>query len=182
MVKNAPGNAGDVGSIPGLGKFPGVGNGNLLQYSCLGNSMDRGGVGYRQWNLKASDTTEWLSTCTHTPVRETYNKSSGLLLFPSPSKKKEHTTDLGSQVYTHYLSDMQIKCSLLLIWYFSSLTMEQPHWLWSRNKRKKNKIQSSDFPGGPVAKTCTLRARGPGSIPGQGTRSHMLQLKSSAAK
>ena len=58
VVKNAPGNAGDVGSIPGLGKFPGVGNGNLLQYSCLGNSMDRGGVGYRQWNLKASDTTE----------------------------------------------------------------------------------------------------------------------------
>ena len=52
----------------------------------------------------------------------------------------KHTTDLGSQVYTHYLSDMQIKCSLLLIWYFSSLTMEQPHWLWSRNKRKKNKF------------------------------------------
>ena len=33
--------AGDPGSIPGLGKFPGVGNGNPLQYSCLENSMDR---------------------------------------------------------------------------------------------------------------------------------------------
>ena len=32
----------DVGLIPGLGRSPGAGNGNLLQYSCLGNSMDRG--------------------------------------------------------------------------------------------------------------------------------------------
>ena len=42
MVKNPPANAGDVGSIPGLGRSPGEGNGNLLQYSCLGNPMDRG--------------------------------------------------------------------------------------------------------------------------------------------
>ena len=42
MVKNAPanaGDAGDVGSIPGLGRFPGVGNGNPFQCSCLENSM-----------------------------------------------------------------------------------------------------------------------------------------------
>ena len=41
MVKNLPANARDVSSIPGLGRFTGGGNGNLLQYSCLGNSMDR---------------------------------------------------------------------------------------------------------------------------------------------
>ena len=35
-------NAGDMGSIPGLGRFPGEGNGNPLQYSCLGNPVDRG--------------------------------------------------------------------------------------------------------------------------------------------
>ena len=35
-------NARDPGSILGLGKSPGEGNGNTLQYSCLGNSMDRG--------------------------------------------------------------------------------------------------------------------------------------------
>ena len=35
-------NAGDLGSIPGLGRSPGEGNGNPLQYSCLGNPMDRG--------------------------------------------------------------------------------------------------------------------------------------------
>jgi len=42
VVKNLPANAGDVGSIPGSGRSPGGGNGNTLQYSCLGNSMDRG--------------------------------------------------------------------------------------------------------------------------------------------
>ena len=44
VVKNLPANAGDVrdvGLIPGLGRSLGVGNGNLLQYSCLENSMDK---------------------------------------------------------------------------------------------------------------------------------------------
>ena len=41
MVKNLPANV-DVGSISGLGRSPGEGNGNPLQYSCLGNPMDRG--------------------------------------------------------------------------------------------------------------------------------------------
>ena len=36
------GDVGDMGSIPGSGRSPGGGNGNLLQYSCLGDSMDRG--------------------------------------------------------------------------------------------------------------------------------------------
>ena len=42
VVKNPPANAGDTGSIPGSGRFPGEGNGNLLQYSCQGNPMNRG--------------------------------------------------------------------------------------------------------------------------------------------
>ena len=45
VVKNPPANTGDTreaGSIPGLGRSPGVGNGSPLQYSCLENSMDRG--------------------------------------------------------------------------------------------------------------------------------------------
>ena len=41
-VKNLPVNAGDVGSIPGLGRSPGVGSGHPLQYSCLENLRDRG--------------------------------------------------------------------------------------------------------------------------------------------
>ena len=45
VVKNPSANAGDIrdmGSIPGLGRCPGGGHGNLLQYSCLENPMDRG--------------------------------------------------------------------------------------------------------------------------------------------
>ena len=42
VVKNLPVNAGDTDSIPGLGRSPGEGSGNPLQYSYLENSMDRG--------------------------------------------------------------------------------------------------------------------------------------------
>ena len=42
VVKNLPASAGDVGSIPGLGRSPGEGHSNPLQYSCLGYPTDRG--------------------------------------------------------------------------------------------------------------------------------------------
>ena len=42
MVKNPSANAGDVGSIPRPGRYPGEGNGNPLNSSCMGNPMDRG--------------------------------------------------------------------------------------------------------------------------------------------
>ena len=45
VIKNPPANAGDMGLIPGSGRFPGEGNGNPLQYSCLENPMD-GGTGW----------------------------------------------------------------------------------------------------------------------------------------
>ena len=57
-------NTGDPGSIPGLRKSPGEGNGNPLQYSCLKNSIDRGAwQATVDGGLKQSDTTERL---THT--------------------------------------------------------------------------------------------------------------------
>ena len=45
MVKNPPAKAGDLVSIAGLGRSPGEGNGNSLQYSCLENPMDKGAWG-----------------------------------------------------------------------------------------------------------------------------------------
>ena len=42
MVKNLSANAGDADSMPGLGRYPGEGNGNPRQYPCLRNPMDRG--------------------------------------------------------------------------------------------------------------------------------------------
>ena len=56
VVKNPPANAGDIrdeGSIPGLGRFPGGGNGNPPQYSCLENLMDR-----RAWRATVHGVTE----------------------------------------------------------------------------------------------------------------------------
>ena len=73
VVKNPPANVGDIralGSIPGLGRFPGEGNGNPLQYSCLENPMDR-----RAWRAavhrvaKSWTRLKWLSTHTHTTPR-----------------------------------------------------------------------------------------------------------------
>ena len=54
-------NAGDPGSIPGLGRSPGEGNGYPLQYFCLENSVERSLVGYSPWGCKELDTTERLS-------------------------------------------------------------------------------------------------------------------------
>ena len=55
MVKNLPANAGDTGSISGSGRSLGVGKGNLLQYSCLENPMDRiKQQGWRLQDLQAS--------------------------------------------------------------------------------------------------------------------------------
>jgi len=44
VTKNPLANTGDSGSIPGSGRFPGAGNGNLLQYSCLENLKDQGAL------------------------------------------------------------------------------------------------------------------------------------------
>ena len=54
-------NAGEPGLIPGLGRFPGEGNGNLLQYSCLENPMDRGTWWATVHVVAESDMTERLT-------------------------------------------------------------------------------------------------------------------------
>ena len=62
VAENLPASAGDSGSIPGSGRSSGEGNGNSLQYSCLGNPMDRGvWWGYHPWGCKESDTTKNVS-------------------------------------------------------------------------------------------------------------------------
>ena len=65
MVKSLPANAGDtrdMGSIPGSGRSPGVGNDNPLQYSCLENSIDRGAWWVQSMGFKESDTTKHIYT------------------------------------------------------------------------------------------------------------------------
>ena len=68
MVKNPLANAGDArdsGSIPGMGSFPRVGNGNPLQDSCLEN-FKRSLEGYSPWGCNESGTTEHVHTHIHT--------------------------------------------------------------------------------------------------------------------
>ena len=69
--KNPPANPGDLGSIPGLARFPGEGNSNPLQHSCLGNPMDRvvwwatvHGVSKNQMQLNNLDVTKQLRIST----------------------------------------------------------------------------------------------------------------------
>ena len=65
VVKNWPTNVGDVGLIPGSGRSPEGGNGNPLQYSCLGISMDRGA--YRLQSMESQRVRHnWAHTHTHT--------------------------------------------------------------------------------------------------------------------
>ena len=59
MIKNLPANVGDArdeGSIPGSGRSPGGENGNPLQYSCVGNPMDRGVWGAAVHSVAKSQT------------------------------------------------------------------------------------------------------------------------------
>ena len=73
-------NVGDQGSVPGLGRSPGGGHGNPLQYSCLENPHgQRSLVGYSSWGSQESDTTEWQSTHIGVilPYRLEYSESNG---------------------------------------------------------------------------------------------------------
>ena len=88
MVKILPANAGDVGSIPEIGRFPGEGNGNTFQYSCLGNPMDRRilegycPLGCRLNNLRYADDT--------TVMAESKEELKSLLM-----KVKEESEEVG---------------------------------------------------------------------------------------
>ena len=83
MVKDLPANAGDAVSIPGLRRFPGGGNGNPLQYSCLGNPMDRGA-----WRATVHGVTKSQSLLrdrlrTHTQIPNGFKTRS---VFPAPGQ------------------------------------------------------------------------------------------------
>ena len=84
VVKNLPANAGDArdtGLIPGLRRSPGVGNGNPLQYSCLGNPMNRGAWWATVHGVAKSQTR--LSICTHRLIKGLIYLSLPRLLFLS---------------------------------------------------------------------------------------------------
>ena len=68
MVKNPSSNAEDTGSIPGLGRPPGEGNSNPLQYSCLENPVNRSLAGYSPWITQSQTQLRQLSMQADIPV------------------------------------------------------------------------------------------------------------------
>ena len=97
-------NVGGLGSIPGLGRSPGGGHGNPLQYSCLENPRDRGA-----WRAtirgKESDTTQWLNTA-HEPAGCAPSCPSSLFLGPlSP----HHRNSVGPYFPLQYLTPMRLR-------------------------------------------------------------------------
>ena len=79
--------AGDPGSIPGSGRSPGEGNGNLLQYSCLENPMDRGvhGVARVGHDLVTKPVNTYISNGSKLPI----------------SAVSPHTTEMGQHLHVH---------------------------------------------------------------------------------
>ena len=84
--------AGDLASIPGSGRSPGEGNGNLPQYSCLENPMDRGvhGVARVGHDLATKPVNTYISNGSTLPIRAV-----------SP-----HTTEMGPHLYTHSVQSL----------------------------------------------------------------------------
>ena len=69
-------NVGDLGSIPGSGRFPGEGNGNPLQYSCLENPTDGGA--WCPWGRKELDMTDQLHFTSKTETRLLSSRNSSI--------------------------------------------------------------------------------------------------------
>ena len=130
-------NAGDLGSIPGLGRSPGGGHGNPLQYSCLENPHgQRSLAGYSSWGCKESDTTERLSTAhpTFSSCHETITACNALYVggrYPKITKEiglahcmeRTHTytypphTHTYPHTQTHSRESLwQLSCRILVAW------------------------------------------------------------------
>ena len=87
-------NVGDLGSIPGLGRSPGKGNGCPLQDSCLANSMDRGAWWAIVHEVAESDTTEWL---THMWTPKKWWKSLRKIRILEPGREKKDVLPSNEQ-------------------------------------------------------------------------------------
>ena len=137
VVKNLPANVGDIkdiGSVPGLGRSPGGGHGNLLQHSCLENPMDR-----RAWQATVHRISEnltrpkWL--CTHTFIG---SQTNGIKLFNILCYVLICCVNLLITYFLSYLLNIKQHKNTVL-WRFSSPTHSN-HLDWNKyllNKKRK---------------------------------------------
>ena len=89
-VKASACNEGDPSSVPGSGRFPGEGNGNPLQDSCLEFHGWKNLVGYSPWGCKESDTTERLYFYFHLPTVQQAGCSPGINTTNLPTSPPPH--------------------------------------------------------------------------------------------
>ena len=132
-------NTGDVGSVPGLGISPGGENGSLLQYSRLGNSVDRGAW----WTTVHRVANSWTQlsnwTCTH-------QATLCHLSWKSPGGREKSTTEGVVKLYCAWGRNITSLCSMacrvffwrfwdyFLTWYLNSVQLTFTECLlWSRN-------------------------------------------------
>ena len=133
LVKNPPVNAGDTGLIPGLGRCPGEGNGNPLQYSCLGNPMDgrvwraiAHGVTKSRWGHKESGTMERVTLFTFTFHRRHSQQDRAAICMRWSVEEKISTVTPRALTLVDWVEDSGVCCvgyiqylyrvCLVLIW------------------------------------------------------------------
>ena len=132
-------NVGDLGSIPGSGRSPGGGHGNLLQYSCLENPMDRGAWKATDHGVAKSQTqlTKHSTGFGHTGVSPVQPGSPGRLFFfwiISSSLQCQKCTQIYIQIHEHIFVFI---CSKGFFFFFGSVQFScsvmsdslQPHGL-----------------------------------------------------
>ena len=166
-------NAGDLGSIPRLGRSPGEGQSNLLQYSCLENPHgQRSQVAYSPWSCKESDTTERLST-QHTDIKYTWSEtkpisSSGMIvvwrtmknIIDNPQSLSNYSSLLNVQILQGFIMLLHVS--------FKCVTLKSGTVIFLSVKN-----YCLDVPGGSVVKKLPANAGDTGLISDPG-RSHML--------
>ena len=113
VVKNPSANAGGASSIPGLGRCLGEGNGNPLQYSCLGNLMDRGA--WRATVHRVTKNQTWLST--HAESSSLQTVSSGVAWDTGGSRLPTSTLSPTALLDIFYTMDFRVsRTKLEVIW------------------------------------------------------------------
>ena len=166
--KESARNAGDRDSIPGSGRSPGEGNGNPLQYSCLGNPMDRGAW----WATVHEVVRVGLNLATQPPAPVT--KSCPTLCDSTDYSTLDFSVLLNlpefGQAHVHCIGDAIQPSHPLSPTSPPALSLSYQRWITT--------IQEMTRHTSLVAQWLRLRALSAGSpdlISGQRTRSHMLQ-------
>ena len=116
MVNNPPANAGDMGLIPGLERSPGEGNGNPLQYSCLGNPMDSSSPwGHERVRQDLASKQQRLNSCSSLKLNVKLNNTYFIMVTLNSIKKKRYTKLILNSNSTFLLL---FKCSPKVLYLF----------------------------------------------------------------